>query len=151
MFYNKKIWNNVFFYRKRYWYLNLKNIPRYFKRLHHLIKYGWDDYAVWETFNWFIDTMREILSDYLKYHSSYPVRNLDVPQEDNLEIWENKIKRMLKLLDDMDEANPKYEGIENSESGKAYITRCKNMRDEMDKAKDEFFKIFAECFYDLWD
>ena len=148
---NKKIWNNVFCYPKRYWYKNLKNIPRYFKRLHHLIKRGWDDYACWETFNWFIDTMKEILSDYLKYHCGYPVRNWDVPEEDNEKIWEDKIKRMLKLLDDMDEANPKYKGIEDAESTKDYIERYKNMQDEMDKAKDEFFKIFAECFYDLWD
>lgn len=149
--YNKKIWQNVFLYPKKYWYKNIKYIPTYFSRLHHLIKYGYDRYARYETFDWFIDTMRGILTDYLKYHYGYPIRNWDVPEEDNLEIWEGKIKRMIELLDDMDESNPKYESIEDAESENDYIIRYKNMRDEMNKAKDEFFKIFAECFYDLWD
>lgn len=130
---NKKIFERCFDYRGRYWYKNIKYIPLYFKLIHHLIKYGYDEYATWETFNWFIDTMKSILTSYRKKHWGCP---WDMDEEE----WDGIIDKMIALLDDMDECNPKYD---EEEYNKQY--------EKMSVAKDEFFKLFSEYFYNLWD
>ena len=101
----------------------------YFKLIHYLIKHGYDEYATWMTFSWFIDTMKPILISYRKNHCGYPI---DLENEE----WNNVIDKMISLLDDMDEDNPKYN---------------KGNFEEMYKAKDDFFKLFSEYFYNLWD
>ena len=130
---NKKIFKRCFDYRGKYWYKNLKQIPLYFKLMHHLIKYGYDEYATWETFNWFIDTMKSILTSYRKNHCGYPMH---LEEEE----WDGIIDKMIALLDDMDECNPKYD---EEEYNKRY--------EKMSVAKDEYFKLFSEYFYNLWD
>lgn len=153
MFYNKAIFKRCFNYRKRYWYLNLKQIPLYFKLMHHLIKHGYDEYAKWETFNWFINTMKEILLNYKNNKQGIPILVENYPMwhdendeeaekiiKKNEELWNNTLNRMIELLELMDECNPKYE---NYNYGKRW--------EEMNNAKDEFFKLFAKYFYNLWD
>lgn len=142
VFYNEKIFKRCFYYPKKYWYKNIKNIPLYFELMHHLIKHGYDEYATWETFNWFITTMREILTSYRNNHHGYPVApNFDVIlQEECNNEYDADLDKMIALLDDMDEDNPKYEE-EN-------LTK---IYDEMDKAKNEFFELFSKYFYNLWD
>lgn len=137
MFYNKKIFKRCFCYRGRYWYKNIKHIPLYFKLMHHLVKYGYDEYATWETFNWFIDTMKPILTSYRNNHCGFP---WDLSEEE----WDKIIDRMIELLDLMDECNPKYESEE-------YVLGCNKQYKEMEEAKDEFFQLFAKHFYSLWD
>ena len=73
LFYNKRIFQRCFCYRAKYWYKNIANIPLYFKLMYHLIKHGYDEYATWETFNWFIDTMKSILISYRKNHYGVPI------------------------------------------------------------------------------
>jgi hypothetical protein len=151
LFYNKEIFERCFCYRAKYWYKNTANIPRYFKLMHHLIKHGYDEYATWETFNWFIDTMKSILISYRKNRCGTPIVVDNYPgqiksDEDkeivraNDEKWNGIIDRMIELLDLMDECNPKYDDMD-------YFTSDK----EINAAKDEFFKLFAEHFYRLWD
>lgn len=130
---NKNIFNRCFGHKGRYWYKNLKYIPTYFRLIHHLIKYGYDEYATWETFYWFIETMRSILTSYRKKHWGCP---FGMDEEE----WDDIIDRMIALLDDMDECNPKY-----------YAEDYNKKYDEMHAAKDEFFKLFSEYFYNLWD
>lgn len=137
MFYNKKIFKRCFCYRGRYWYKNIKHIPLYFKLMHHLVKYGYDEYATWETFDWFIDTMKSILTSYRENHCGYPC---DLSEEG----WDKIIDHMIELLDLMDECNSKYDAEE-------YEKDWKKRYDEMYAAKDEFFKLFSEYFYNLWD
>ena len=130
---NKNIFDRCFGYRGKYWYMNLKQIPTYFRLMHHLIKYGYDEYATWETFYWFIETMKSILTSYRKNHWGCPV---DIDEEE----WDGIIDRMIALLDNMDECNPKYDEEDYNKK-----------HDEMNAAKDEFFKLFSEYFYNLWD
>ena len=154
MFYNKIIFKRCFDYKGRYWYRNLKYIPLYFKQVHHLVKYGYDEYATWETFSWFTYTMRAILTNYKSSHCGYPILIDNYPlnsmdtddkskalREKNNQMWDDIVSRMIELLDLMDENNPKY---------KKYDDRRK-MNKEMDEAKDEFFKLFSEYFWCLWD
>ena len=145
LFYNEKIFKRCFNYKGRYWYKNIKYIPLYFKLMHHLIKYGYDEYAEWETFNWFIDTMKVILPKYKTYPGAPLVlegcvwdESYDV--DENEEMWNSIVDRMIELLDLMDERNPKYEDMDWDQEEK-----------EKNAAKDEFFGLFSKYFYNLWD
>ena len=142
MLYNKRIFERCFNHRGKYWYKNIGEIPLYFKLMHHLVKYGYDEYAKWETFDWFIVTMKSILQHYKSNHHGYPVISFDdaEAQEKYEKKYDADIARMLDLLDEMDEDNPKYDLMEYMKKYEA-----------INMAKDEFFKLFAEYFYCLWD
>ncbi len=146
LFYNEKIFKRCFHHPARYWYKNIKYIPLYFKLMHHLIKHGYDEYATWETFDWFIDTMKEILTVYRNNHNGYPVFNMALMDDDSKEFeairdkYDGDIDHMIELLDAMDENSDRYEN-------KLYIDK----HNSMNAAKDEFFELFAKYFYDLWD
>lgn len=142
LFYNKKIFERCFIWRSRYWYKNIAEIPLYFKLMHRLIKYGYDEYAHWETCSWFIDTMKDILVYFNTHHQGYPV--VSWQDKDKQEAFEKEydsdLNTMISLLDDMDECNPKYRDYD-----------ADAMFDEMDAAKDKFFELFSKHFYSLWD
>lgn len=146
LFYNEKIFKRCFYHPARYWYKNIKSIPLYFKLIHHLIKHGYDEYATWETFDWFIDTMKEILTTYRKNHNGYPVGNISFMDDNSKEFDELCVKynagidQMIKLLDAMDENNERYVNVH-------YIKK----HESMNAAKDEFFELFSKYFYNLWD
>lgn len=145
LFYNKAIFERVFDHRGKYWYKNIKEIPLYFKLMHHLIKYGYDEYARWETYNWFIDTMKSVLTKYNsnRYGTKIITGNwFDI--EENEKAWNDVINRMIELLDLMDGSNPKYDTEE-------YDTDYEKKDSEMEAAKEEFFQLFSEYFYYLWD
>ena len=154
IFYNKQIFGRCFIYRGRYWYRNIGRIPRYFKEMHHLIKYGYDKSAIWSTFDWFIDTMRSVLSRYKSGRVSTPIIIENYPYdirtdqdrqivEDNESKWNSIVERMIELLDDMDEENPIYE----YEYGYDFIKKY----EAIEQAKNEFFELFSKYFYELWD
>jgi len=132
--------------------MNVKGIIPYFKAMHHLAKYGYDDLAVWETASYFIHTMRSILIKYSETRSGTPVLvenyPLGVPKTDeekrivleNSLKWEAIINRMIHLLDLMDEDNSLYDDLEYGE-----------IFSNINKAKEEFFGLFSKYFYHLWD
>ncbi len=147
--YNKKIFKRCFSYRKRYWYLNIKNIPLYFKSIHFLLKHGYDNYATYETFTWFISTMKDILIKYKNCHYGTPVLLTNYPlqssednkiEQVNKEFWNSIIDEMLLLLDEMDETNELYKNM-----------KYKDIHKNMEEAKDKFFILFSKYFYELWD
>ena len=144
MFYNKNIFKRCFNWRGKYWYKNIKEIPLYFRLMHHLVKYGYDEYATWETFDWFIDTMKSILTVYRNHHYGTKLIDDKCTWEENEEKWNGIIDRMIELLDLMDECNPKYDAPE-------YEKDLWKADREMNAAKDEFFQLFAKYFYYLWD
>jgi len=145
MFYNKDIFKRCFSYRPKYWYKNIAKIPLYFRLMRYLIKHGYDEYATWETFDWFISTMKPILQSFRDNHDGYPVVSYqDKDLQSASEVaYDADLDKMISLLDDMDESNPKYESKEYSGSTLQFK--------EMEKAKDEFFALFAKHFYSLWD
>lgn len=151
MFYNKKIFQRCFRYKGRYWYKNIKEIPLYFRLIHHLVKHGYDEYASWETFSWFIDTMKSILTKYRDGHQGIPIVVDNYPwivkteedkkiEHENEVKWDAIVNRMIELLDDMDECNHKYDDCD-----------WKVKDAEMNAAKDEFFELFSKYFFCLWD
>lgn len=145
LFYNEKIFKRCFSYCKRYWYMNIKEIPLYFRLMHRLIKNGYDSYANTNTYDWFMYTMKDILSNFREHHHGYPGVSLNdrEKQEEYEKEYDADFDKMISLLEDMDEDNPKYEDEK--------YDKIELMFEEMDAAKNKFFELFSKHFYSMWD
>ena len=138
----------LFNYPKRFWYRNLKDIPIFIKRIFFTLKHGYSPVAQFETFEWFMDVMKEILTNYRYNRMGSPVvidNFFDVKEENpndiaNEEAYNAILDRMIILLDLMDENNQLYNDMDWKEADK-----------KKEDAKNEFFKLFSEQFYGLWD
>lgn len=152
MLYNELIFKRHFPYRGRYFIKNITGIIPYFKAIHFLIKNGYDEYAVWETDRHFIITTQSILEKYRDTRSGTPILVENYPHyepktddekrivNENEELWNSVINRMIELLELMDERNSVYDNMEYTDSFS-----------KMTAAKDEFFELFSKYFYHLWD
>lgn len=136
----------LFMFHGKNWWRNLKDIPIFIKRIFFTLKHGYSPVAQWETFEWFIAVMREILINYRDNRMGTPVVIPDYYTDDlisknkNIEIYNNILNEMIELLDKMDECNSTYNGISLEE-----------MHSAMDTAKNKFFELFSKYFYTLWD
>ena len=142
---NKLSWG-LFMFHGKDWWRNLKDIPIFIKRIFFTLKHGYSPVAQWETFSWFIAVMREILVNYRDNRTGTPVvipdYNIDdlISENKNIEIYNNILNEMIKLLDKMDECNSAYNDVSLEE-----------MHSAMDSAKNKFFELFSKYFYTLWD
>ena len=151
LFYNKRIWERCFDYPKKYWYKNIKYIPLYFKLIHHLIKYGYDEYATWETFDWFTNTIMDVLKTYRNGHIGYPVVSYDDKEKQdaaNIE-YDADLDEMIHHLYYMDENNVEEELSKGMPED--WVPSSLTVYEIMERHKDEFFKLFSKYFYNLWD
>lgn len=136
---NKLSWRLFMFHGKNWW-RNIKDIPIFIQRIFFTLKHGYSPVANWETFQWFIDVMREILTNYRHFRSGTPVIIDSGNEDENIEAYNKILDNMIDLLDKMDESNPIYNNMNWKEAGEA-----------RENAKNEFFKLFSEYFYTLWD
>ena len=142
---NKLSWG-LFMFHGKDWWRNLKDIPIFIKRIFFTLKHGYSPVAQWETFEWFIAVMREILINYRDNRTGTPVVIPDYHTDDlisenkNIEIYNNILNEMIELLDQMDENNLAYNDVSLEE-----------MHSAMDTAKNKFFELFSKYFYTLWD
>ena len=138
----------LFVFRGKNWWRNLRDIPIFIKRIFFTLKHGYSPVAQFETFEWFMDVMKEILTNYRYNRMGSPVviDNLfDVKEENpndvvNEEAYNAILDRMIVLLDLMDEHNQLYDDMDWKEADK-----------KKEDAKNEFFKLFSKHFYTLWD
>ena len=138
----------LFMFRGKNWWRNLKDIPIFIKRIFFTLKHGYSPVAQFETFEWFMDVMKEILTNYRYNRMGSPVvidNFFDVKEENsndvvNEEAYNAILDRMIVLLDLMDEHNQLYNDMDWKEADK-----------KKEDAKNEFFKLFSEQFYGLWD
>ena len=136
----------LFMFHGKNWWRNLKNIPIFIQRIFFILKHGYSPVAQWETFEWFITVMREILINYRDNRMGTPVVIPDYNTDDlisenkNIEIYNNILNEMIELLDKMYECNSTYNGVSLEE-----------MHSAMNTAKDKFFELFSKYFYTLWD
>lgn len=138
----------LFVFRGKNWWRNLKDIPIFIKRIFFTLKHGYSPVAQFETFEWFMDVMKEILTNYRYNRMGSPVvidNFFDVKEENsndvaNEEAYNAILNRMIVLLDLMDEHNQLYNDMDWKEADK-----------KKEDAKNEFFKLFSEQFYGLWD
>ena len=136
---NKLSWGLLMFHGKSWW-RNLKDIPIFIKRIFFVLKHGYSPVAQWETFQWFIDVMLEILTNYRHFRSGTPDIIDSGTKNENIEAYNAILDRMIDLLDKMDESNPIYNNMSWKDADK-----------KKEDAKNEFFKLFSEQFYGLWD
>ena len=130
------------------WWRNLKDIPIFIKRIFFVLKHGYSPVAQWEIYGWFMSVMKEILTNYRYNRMGSPVvidNFFDVKEENpndvvNEEAYNAILDRMIVLLDLMDEHNKLYNDMDWKEADK-----------KKEDAKNEFFKLFSEQFYGLWD
>lgn len=136
----------LFMFHGKNWWRNLKDIPIFIQRIFFTLKHGYSPVAQWETFEWFIAVMREILINYRDNRMGTPVvipdYNIDdlISENKNIEIYNNILNEMIELLDKMDECNSTYNDVSLEE-----------MHSAMNTAKDKFFELFSKYFYILWD
>ena len=138
----------LFVFRGKNWWRNLRDIPIFIKRIFFTLKHGYSPVAQFETFEWFMDVMKEILTNYRYNRMGSPVvidNFFDVKEENpndvvNEEAYNAILDRMIVLLDLMDENNQLYNDMDWKEAAK-----------KKEDAKNEFFKLFSEQFYGLWD
>lgn len=134
---NKLFWG-LFMFRGKNWWRNLKEIPIFIKRIFFTLKHGYSPVAQFETFEWFITVMREILINYRDNRTGTPVvipdYNADslISENKNIGAYNNILNEMIELLDKMDE----YDNTS---------------LEAMDSAKNKFFELFSKYFYTLWD
>ena len=138
----------LFMFRGKNWWRNLKDIPIFIQRIFFTLKHGYSPVAQFETFEWFMDVIKEILTNYRYNRMGSPVvidNFFDVKEENpndvaNEEAYNVILDRMIALLDLMDERNQLYNDMDWKEADK-----------KKEDAKNEFFKLFSEQFYGLWD
>ena len=138
----------LFVFRGKNWWRNLRDIPIFIKRIFFTLKHGYSPVAQFETFEWFMDVMKEILTNYRYNRMGSPVvidNFFDVKEENpndvvNEAAYNAILDRMIVLLDLMDENNQLYNDMDWKEADK-----------KKQDAKNEFFKLFSEQFYGLWD
>lgn len=139
---NKLSWGLSMF-RSKNWWRNLKDIPIFIKRIFFTLKHGYSPVAQFETFEWFVTIMREILINYRDNRTGTPIviPNYDadslISENKNIEAYNNIFNEMIELLDKMDESN--------------YLTYDSTSLEAMNAAKDKFFELFSKYFYTLWD
>ena len=136
----------LFMFRGKNWWRNLKDIPIFIKRIFFILKHGYSPVAQFETFEWFITVMREILINYGDNRTGTPVVIPDydtdslISENKNIEAYNNILNEMIELLDQMDENNSAYNDVS-----------LEKMHSAMDSAKNKFFELFSKYFYTLWD
>ena len=139
---NKLSWG-LFMFRGKNWWRNLKDVPIFIKRIFFTLKHGYSPVAQFETFEWFITVMREILINYRDNRTGtlIVISNYDadssISENKNIEAYNNIFNEMIELLDKMDECN--------------YLTYDSTSLEAMDSAKNKFFELFSKYFYTLWD
>lgn len=103
---------------------------------------GYDSVDTFETFAKFIERYTKILTDYRKHHVGY------VGTMTNEE-WETIIDEMLYHLYYMDEEHVTEELEKDVPDN--WSASNKTTYEILEKHKNEFFKLFSEYFYNLWD
>ena len=103
---------------------------------------GYDSVDTFETFAKFTERYEKILKDYKKYHYGYP-------GDMTVEEWESVIDDMIYHLHYMNEQNVEDELSKGMP--KNWIPSSITVYEVMDRHKNEFFKLFSEHFYNLWD
>lgn len=113
---------------------------------------GWAVRDTWDINFWFRETMQPMLTYYLEHIHSYPIciEDINLSDDENLKLWKDAISKMIELLDKMD-PDFDWDEFEHREDRSNIVGQLQTHREEVKKAKDEFFQLFSKYFYNLWD
>lgn len=127
-------WKTKHWIKRTYWKI------RYgFQRMFN----GYDSVDTFEIFDKFVDRYIKILNKFRNNHDGYPI-NLQSNDE-----WNDVLDEMIYHLHYMKEDNIIEELLDGVPEG--WTVSNKTVYEIMNKHKDEFFKLFSEYFYSLWD
>ena len=123
------------------------------KYIHRALKYrtqracrGWADCDTWSIDMWFLEVVPQMLGHLRENRCSQPAHMTS-------EEWNSILGAMIFLLNEMNEETCSQQNdIEyTSDNADKFLARERELSNYMDHCKDEFFKMFSEHFYDLWD
>lgn len=123
-------------------WMKLKDVPIFLKRVIYTLRHGYPPQATWEIYEWHRRVMFETLSEFRKNLNGYPASydDEDSSPEEQYDKWGAIIDEMCNYLDAMGEDSYDY-SIENFK--KNDLARI--------EAKDKFFALFSKYYFDLWD
>lgn len=119
--------------KKTYWEVRC-GFQRMFK--------GYDDVDTFDIYYNFIDRYSKILTKFRNSHYGYPIGMTE-------EEWNNVLDEMIYHLHYMDVVTVTKE-LEK-DVPEDWDASSKTINEIMNKHKDEFFKLFSEHFYSLWE
>ena len=103
---------------------------------------GYDSVDTFKTFAKFVERYTKVLKEFRNHHWGYP-SNLTADE------WNNILDEMVYHLHYMDEDNAREEFEKDVPDD--WTVSIKTLNNVMEMHKDEFFKLFSEYFYCLWD
>lgn len=123
-------------------WMKLKDVPIFLKRVIYTLRHGYPPQATWEIYEWHRCVMLETLSEFRKNLNGYPASydDEDSSPEEQYDKWGAIIDEMCNYLDVMGEDSYDY-SIENFK--KNDLARI--------EAKDKFFALFSKYYFDLWN
>lgn len=123
-----------------YWmYRSMKDVRIAFKRLRFLLKNGYNEQALWETYAYMLDMWEDIFTFYRDKRNGTPFLDGMTPFDTD---------------EAYDENDRKYNEILNRMLDNIKIMKIDDFgtdRETIEAAKKEFFKDFEMIFYHLWD
>ena len=126
----------LFGYRGWHWYKNIGDLWILIKRVFFVLNHGYAPQALWETDDWFIGVMREILTNYRNNRIFIGFFDCETKTEEENERKTNELfDHMIRLLDKME-----IDTIKDEETEK-----------ESDAAQEEFFSLFSKYFHYFWE
>lgn len=150
---------NVFkrVYRKGAIFKNLSMLPRMIKLAWQRATRGYADYDVWAIDDWFMAIMPNMLTDLKEKSVGTPYFGHGV--EEDSKIWDSILDKMIYLLKEMNEDTSSqqneffdaYVVSDNPQICQAYRSRQAEVDRYLETCKNEFFSLFTEHFYKLWD
>lgn len=126
---------------------HLKDIKIYFERKKFINEHGYSPVAQWETFSWFTEWAYEILKEYRDHRSGNPTFNprtkesIEATADVLSPLWNRYFDEMVFFLDVM----KRYDTDEELQSG------SKEKAKYYEIITNNFFKMFSNVFYTLWD
>ena len=102
----------------------------------------YDSIDTFATFDKFIERYSKVLKELREHHMGYPMQLSE-------EEWDNILDEMLYHLHYMKEETVVEELERNVPDD--WSASYKTVYEVLDKHKNEFFKLFSEYFYNLWD
>lgn len=123
-------------------WMKLKDVPIFLKRVVYTLRHGYPPQATWEIYEWHRRVMLETLSEFRKNLNGYPASydDEDSSPEEQYAKWGAIIDEMCNYLDAMSEDSYDY-SIENFKKNDLART----------EAKDKFFALFSKYYFHLWD
>lgn len=109
---------------------------------------GYADEDVWQMDYWFINIVPKMLRQLRDKGMGYPSKF------NSKEEWHDELNKMIYYLE---QANPFDDKEENEYSTdekfepEKFLQRELEIQKDKNKMKDEFFKLFNEYFWELWD